>query len=68
VPVPTTIAWGTRDRILFHAQAAVARERLPQAHHVDLPGCGHVPMIDDPALVVRVVEQTAAAYPGAAAR
>ena len=23
-------------------------ERLPQAHHVALPNCGHVPMVDDP--------------------
>jgi pimeloyl-ACP methyl ester carboxylesterase len=60
VPVPTTIAWGTRDRILFYAQSALAQERLPDAHHVALPLCGHVPMIDDPALVVRVVEQTTA--------
>ena len=67
-PVPTTIAWGTRDRILFYAQSGVAQERLPGAHHVALPGCGHVPMIDDPALVVRVVEQTAAAYPHGAVR
>ncbi|MGJ9411881.1 alpha/beta fold hydrolase [Aeromicrobium sp. CF4.19] len=58
VPVPTTVAWGTRDRILPHSQAATARARLPRAHHVDLPGCGHVPMGDDPDLVTRVIEQT----------
>lgn len=58
IAVPTTIAWGTHDKILLPSQSAVARERLPQAHHVSLPGCGHVPMIDDPALVVRVIEQT----------
>ncbi len=58
VPVPTTVAWGTRDRILFYAQSALAQERLPGAHHVALPHCGHVPMIDDPALIVRVIQQT----------
>lgn len=70
VPVPTTIAWGTRDRILFHAQSELAKERLPGAHHVDLPQCGHVPMIDDPALVVRIIEQAtkAPAYPQDALR
>jgi pimeloyl-ACP methyl ester carboxylesterase len=61
VPVPTTIAWGTRDRILFYAQSALAQERLPEARHVALPHCGHVPMVDDPALIVRIIEQTAAA-------
>lgn len=61
VPVPTTIAWGTRDLVLPYAQSAAARERLPQARHVALPHCGHVPMIDDPELVVRIIEQTVAA-------
>lgn len=60
VSVPTTIAWGTRDRILRHGQSQRAREVLPQARHVDLPGCGHVPMIDDPATIIDLVDQTAA--------
>lgn len=58
VAVPTTVAWGTRDKILLYGQAGLAAERLPNAHHVPLPGCGHVPMIDDPSLIVRVIEQT----------
>ncbi|MCW2801650.1 MAG: hypothetical protein JWQ70_3122 [Aeromicrobium sp.] len=60
VPVPTTIAWGTRDRILPYAQSGLAQERLPLADHVALPNCGHVPMIDDPELIVRVIDQTVA--------
>ncbi|MGA8850755.1 MAG: alpha/beta hydrolase [Aeromicrobium sp.] len=58
VAVPTTVAWGTRDKILLYGQSGLAARRLPQAHHVALPGCGHVPMIDDPGLIVRVVKQT----------
>jgi pimeloyl-ACP methyl ester carboxylesterase len=27
---------------------------------VALPNCGHVPMIDDPELIVRVIDQTVA--------
>lgn len=61
VPVPTTIAWGTKDRILPYSQSQTARGRLPQARHVDLPGCGHVPMADDPELIIRIIEQTVAA-------
>ncbi|UYM07192.1 alpha/beta fold hydrolase [Solicola gregarius] len=53
--VPTTIAWGTRDRVLPPRQAAIARRRLPAARHLSLPGCGHVPMIDDPELIVQVI-------------
>ena len=52
--VPVTIAWGTHGRLLPPGQAAVARQRLPQARFVRLPGCGHVPMTDDPALVAQV--------------
>ena len=58
--VPTTIAWGDRDRLLLPHQAQRAKDRMPEAQHVPLPGCGHVPMLDDPELVVRVVEQTIA--------
>ncbi|MGH3358288.1 MAG: alpha/beta fold hydrolase [Nocardioidaceae bacterium] len=53
--VPTTIAWGTRDHVLKPRQAEIARRRLPAARHVSLPGCGHVPMIDDPELVAQVI-------------
>ena len=52
---PVTIAWGTHDRLLPPSQAGVARQRLPQARFVPLPGCGHVPMTDDPDLVARVL-------------
>lgn len=58
VPVTTTIAWATGDRILPYSQAATAKKRLPSAQHVDLPRCGHVPIIDDPELVTRVIENT----------
>ena len=60
IDAPATVAWGTRDRLLPYRQAATAPERLPEADHVALPGCGHVPMSDDPALVVSVVEATIA--------
>lgn len=46
--VPVTIGWGTRDRLLIPRQAERARVALPRARHVPLPGCGHVPMSDDP--------------------
>lgn len=59
--VPVTVAWGTRDRVLPYRQAALARRRLPAARHVELPGCGHVPMLDDPELVARVILETTGA-------
>ncbi|MEU8004511.1 alpha/beta hydrolase [Catellatospora sp. NPDC049111] len=62
--VPVTVAWGDRDRILLPRQAGTARERLPQARHVTLPGCGHVPMSDDPALLAEVIIATTATRNG----
>lgn len=53
--VPVTIAWGDRDRVLLPRQADIARRRLPGAVHVSLPGCGHVPMGDDPELVAELI-------------
>ncbi len=56
--VPVTVAWGTQDRILLHRQADRARRRLPAARHIDLPGCGHVPMSDAPNRVASVILAT----------
>lgn len=57
--VPVTIAWGTRDVVLWHrTQSQRARRALPGARHVDLPGCGHLPFSDDPALCAEVVRAT----------
>lgn len=53
--VPVTIGWGTRDRVLPRRQGVRAKRAIPGARLVRLPGCGHVPMNDDPALVARVV-------------
>ncbi len=53
--VPVTIGWGSRDRLTSARQAVVAKAWLPEATFVRLPGCGHVPMTDDPALVARVL-------------
>jgi pimeloyl-ACP methyl ester carboxylesterase len=54
--VPTTIAWGERDRLLlYRRQSARARAALPAARHVTLTGCGHVPTWDDPEQVRRVL-------------
>ncbi|MFC5723415.1 alpha/beta fold hydrolase [Streptomyces gamaensis] len=53
--VPVTVGWGTRDRILPRRQGARLKRLIPGARLVRLPGCGHVPMNDDPALVARVI-------------
>ncbi len=53
--VPVTVAWGTRDLLLVRRQGVRAKRIIPKARLIRLPGCGHVPMNDDPALVARVL-------------
>jgi pimeloyl-ACP methyl ester carboxylesterase len=59
--VPVTVAWGTRDRILWPRQARRAAVLLPRARHVWLHRAGHVPMIDEPAQVASLILATAEA-------
>ncbi|MEU8888705.1 alpha/beta fold hydrolase [Streptomyces sp. NPDC048442] len=56
--IPVTVAWGTKDRLLVRRQGVRAKDVIPGARLVRLPGCGHVPMNDDPALVARVILDT----------
>jgi len=59
--VPVTVAWGERDRLLIYGrQSARAKRLLPDARHVTLEGCGHVPTWDDPEQVARVVLEASA--------
>ncbi|ALV37128.1 alpha/beta fold hydrolase [Streptomyces sp. CdTB01] len=53
--LPVTVAWGTRDMLLVRRQGVRAKQIIPRARLVRLPGCGHCPMNDDPALVARVI-------------
>ncbi|GAB2792336.1 alpha/beta fold hydrolase [Streptomyces chlorus] len=53
--IPVTVAWGARDRLLIPRQGVRAKRTIPRARLIRLPGCGHVPMNDDPALVARVL-------------
>ncbi|MDC0771968.1 alpha/beta fold hydrolase [Streptomyces sp. HD] len=53
--IPVTVAWGSKDRLLVPRQGVRAKRIIPRARLVRLPGCGHVPMSDDPALVARVL-------------
>lgn len=53
--IPVTVAWGTRDWLLVRRQGVRAKRIIPGARLIRLPGCGHCPMNDDPALVARVI-------------
>src|SRR5690606_939223 len=56
LPCPVTLVWPSKDRIFSNSiHGRTARVRVPGAEHVELPGTGHVPMIDDPELCARVI-------------
>jgi pimeloyl-ACP methyl ester carboxylesterase len=60
VKVPTTIAWGTEDRLVGRPR----RERMPPgARYIELEGVGHTPTWDDPALIAELL--LSASGPGA---
>jgi pimeloyl-ACP methyl ester carboxylesterase len=59
---PVTVAWGEKDRLLIYSRQSIrARRLLPDARHVTLDGCGHVPTWDDPEQVARVLLEGSAA-------
>jgi|SRR5215211_5224004 len=54
IDVPVTVAWGERERLI--PPKARLRDELPaHTRWVELPGCGHLPMWDDPELIARTI-------------
>ena len=53
IDVPLTVAFGEQDRLIRPVRLSV-----PGARTLILPGCGHIPMWDDPDLVAQVVLET----------
>jgi pimeloyl-ACP methyl ester carboxylesterase len=59
--VPVRIAWGAQDRLLPPPRYSDRFTTLfPQAERRTLPGAGHVPTYDDPALVTRTILEVTA--------
>lgn len=59
IDVPVTIAWGEHDKLLVPWLARRARAALPQANHVTLRGCGHLPTWDSPEQVAGAIRSAA---------
>jgi pimeloyl-ACP methyl ester carboxylesterase len=55
VHVPVTIAWGSRDLLLLPRQGPRFVRAIPGSVLEPLRGAGHVPMWDDPELVVATI-------------
>jgi pimeloyl-ACP methyl ester carboxylesterase len=60
IDVPVTVAFGSRDVLLPRRLARHLDQLPPAAQEETLPGCGHVPMADDPAAVAALISRTAA--------
>jgi pimeloyl-ACP methyl ester carboxylesterase len=52
---PVTVAFGDRDRLLLRRSWRRLDELPPDRIVASLPGCGHIPMTDDPAAVAALV-------------
>lgn len=51
--MPLMLVWGAMDTITPPAQAEAIAKLAPRAWLVMLPGVGHIPQIEDPALLNR---------------
>jgi pimeloyl-ACP methyl ester carboxylesterase len=67
VEVPARLAWSVKDRTIpFERYGRPWLTVLPKAELVRLRGVGHMPMYDDPALVVRTIREVTARVDAAA--
>jgi pimeloyl-ACP methyl ester carboxylesterase len=55
IKLPALVVWGDDDKIIPPAYAALWHERLPDAGLVMVDGCGHLPHVEQSALVARHV-------------
>jgi pimeloyl-ACP methyl ester carboxylesterase len=60
IDAPLTVAFGSRDRLLLPGQSRHLDQLPSGSRSESLPGCGHVPMADDPAAVAALIVRTAA--------
>jgi pimeloyl-ACP methyl ester carboxylesterase len=59
VGVPVRVCVGSRDLLIGALSGPRLVTGIPGAEATPLPGCGHVPMSDDPELVARSLERSA---------
>jgi pimeloyl-ACP methyl ester carboxylesterase len=58
ITAPVTVAFGSRDVLLLRGSRQLG-QLPPQTRTEALPGCGHLPMADDPAAVAALIIRTA---------
>ena len=60
IEAPVTVAFGSRDILLLPHQSRHFDQLPPDTRLAALPGCGHVPIADDPAAVAALIMKSAA--------
>jgi pimeloyl-ACP methyl ester carboxylesterase len=60
---PVTVAFGSRDLLLLARQSRHLDQLPTQTRRAELPGCGHVPMFDDPSAVADLISAAALGSP-----
>ena len=55
IQVPTLIMFGEFDRVVPPGNADLMAEKIPNAHTVIIPGCGHMFPVEDPGATVDVI-------------
>jgi pimeloyl-ACP methyl ester carboxylesterase len=58
ISAPVTVAFGSRDLLLRPGSRRLS-QLPPHTRSATLPGCGHLPMADDPAAVAALITRTA---------
>ena len=61
IDVPTLVVWGEADRIAVPSYGRAFAEAIPGARFVELAGAGHLPQIEAPDRLLKVVSEFAAA-------
>ncbi|HEY7265170.1 MAG TPA: alpha/beta fold hydrolase [Trebonia sp.] len=56
---PVTVAFGSRDLVLLQHQSRHVDQLPPGTNVHKLPGCGHVPISDNPGAVIALITQSA---------
>jgi pimeloyl-ACP methyl ester carboxylesterase len=65
---PVTVAFGSRDLLLLPHQSRHTDQLPPGTYVQKLPGCGHVPISDNPSAVITLITQSAARAAAAPAK
>jgi pimeloyl-ACP methyl ester carboxylesterase len=60
ITAPVTLAFGSRDILLLRRQSRHLDQLPPGIQAQTLPGCGHVPMSDDPGAIAEFITRSTA--------